>query len=123
VRHSARQGRAAAAREPASTAWGRTAGAAGRGPGRARFAQVPYWLVVCGAGLGLLWMVVGGERDVRGGTLVIAGVLLAAAAARLGLPERRAGMLQSRRRAVDVAAFAALGIGLLVAGLIFPAPR
>jgi hypothetical protein len=78
---------------------------------------------VCGAGLGLLWMVVGGERDVRGGTLVIAGVLLAAAAARLGLPERRAGMLQSRRRAVDVAAFAALGIGLLVAGLIFPAPR
>jgi hypothetical protein len=83
---------------------------------------VSYWLVVCGAGLGLLWMVVGGERHVRGGTLVIAGVLLAAAAARLGLPERRAGMLQSRRRAVDVAAFTALGIGLLVAGLIFPAP-
>lgn len=94
------------------------------GPGpRARLAQLPYWLVVCGAGLGLLWMVAGGERDVRGGTLVIAGVLLAAAAARLGLPERRAGMLESRRRAVDVAAFAALGIGLLVAGLIFPAPR
>src|SRR5690348_13397389 len=49
------------------------AGDAGRGAPRARLAQLPYWLLVCGTGLGLLWMVVGGERDVRGGTLVIAG--------------------------------------------------
>jgi hypothetical protein len=53
---------------------------------------------------------------------VMAGVLLAGAAARLGLPERRAGMLGSRRRLADAAAFAALGVGLLVAGLIFPVP-
>ena len=40
----------------------------------------------------------------------------------LVLPERRAGLLGSRRRLVDAAALAALGAGLLVAGLIFPAP-
>jgi hypothetical protein len=82
-------------------------------------AQVPYWIVVCGVVGGLLWMR-GGQRDVRSGTLVMAGVLLAGAATRLGLPERRAGLLGSRRRLADAAAFAALGAGLLVAGLIFP---
>ncbi|MGH3394617.1 MAG: DUF3017 domain-containing protein [Streptosporangiaceae bacterium] len=87
---------------------------------RSRFRQVPYWLALCGIALGLVW-IRGGERDVRGGTLVIAGVLLAAAVARLGLPDRRAGMLGSRRRILDVAAFAVLGVGLLVAGLVFPA--
>jgi hypothetical protein len=86
-----------------------------------RLDQVPYWLAVCGIAAGLLVIRFGG-RDVRGGTLVIAGVLLAAAAARLGLPTRRAGMLASRRRFVDVAAFGLLGAGLLVAGLIFPVP-
>ena len=88
--------------------------------GSVRFQQVPYWLALCGIALGLLW-IRSGERDVRGGTLVIAGVLLAAAVARLGLPDRRAGMLGSRRRILDVAAFAVLGVGLLVAGLVFPA--
>ena len=90
-------------------------------PDRSRLQQVPYWLALCGIALGLLW-IRGGERDVRGGTLVIAGVLLAAAVARLGLPARRAGLLGTRRRLVDVAAFCALGVGLLVAGLVFPAP-
>jgi hypothetical protein len=96
---------------------------AGRGrPEREpRLAQVPFWIITCGLVGALAWMA-GGERHVRGGTLVMAGVLLAAAAARLALPNRRAGMLGSRRRLVDVAAFAALGIGLLIAGLIFPAP-
>jgi hypothetical protein len=61
-----------------------------------------------------------GGQAARGGTLEIAGVLLAAAVARLMLPDRRAGMLRSRRRLADVAAFAVLGIGLLVAGLFFP---
>lgn len=92
----------------------------GKPAGPSRTAQVPYWLTLCGIALGLLW-IRGGERDVRGGTLVIAGVFLAAAVARLGLPDRRAGMLSSRRRILDVAAFAVLGIGLLVAGLVFPA--
>jgi hypothetical protein len=50
----------------------------------------------------------------------VAGILLAAAVARLALPERRAGMLVSRRRLVDVAMLAALGAGLLAAGLVLP---
>jgi Protein of unknown function (DUF3017) len=89
------------------------------GRGGQGLADVPYWLALCGIALGLGWMR-GGERDVRSGTLVIAGVLLAAAAARLGLPDKRAGMLGSRRRILDVAAFVLLGVGLLVAGLVFP---
>ena len=51
----------------------------------------------------------------------MAGLLLAAAVARLVLPERRAGMLASRRRLPDVAAFTVLGVALLAAGLVFPA--
>ena len=58
--------------------------------------------------------------SIRGGTLAVAGIVLAAALARLALPERRAGMLASRGRLVDAAVLAALGIGLLVAGLVLP---
>ena len=87
--------------------------------GRSRLDQVPYIVVLCGIAAGLAWMH-GDGGDVRGGTLVIAGVLLAAAVTRLGLPERRAGLLASRARLLDAAALTALGIGLLVAGLVFP---
>jgi hypothetical protein len=82
---------------------------------------LPYLLVICGTAVSLLVMRAG-QHDVRGGTLVLAGVLQAAAVARLALPDHRAGLLASRRRLVDVAAFAALGIGLLVAALFFPVP-
>ena len=77
-------------------------------------------MVLCGVALSLCY-VWRGPQNVRGGTLAVAGLLLAAAAARLVLPEERAGMLVSRRRLVDVAAFSVLGVGLLVAGLVFPA--
>jgi hypothetical protein len=93
----------------------------GQPGGGSWLSQVPYWIVVGGVAVGLLWMR-GGQPDVRSGTLVMAGALLAGAAARLGLPERRAGLLGSRRRLADAAAFAVLGVGLLVAGLIFPVP-
>ena len=63
-----------------------------------------------------------GVHLVQSGTLVLAGVLLIAAMARLVLPERRAGMLSSRRRMLDVAILGVLGIGLLVAGLVVPVP-
>ena len=59
----------------------------------------------------------GGGQAVKSGTLVIAGALLAGSLIRLVLPDDRAGMLASRRRLADVAVLAALGVGLLVAGL------
>jgi hypothetical protein len=96
-------------------------GAAG---GRARnrlTAHLPYWIVLVGVAAGLI-TIRGGNQAVRGGTLVIAGALLAGALARLVLPDRTVGMLASRRRLIDVAALALLGIGLLVAGLIAKVP-
>jgi hypothetical protein len=89
-------------------------------PGRQRWRQLPYAIVLCGLALALVWMRQSGQ-DVRGGTLAVAGILFAAALARLALPERRAGMLASRRRLADVAVLTALGTGLLVAGLLLPA--
>ena len=85
-------------------------------------AQLPYWIVMAGIVAGLATIRSGGQA-VRGGTLVIAGALLAGSLARLVLPEGKAGMLGSRRRLVDVAVLGALGVGLLVAGLIVVIPR
>ena len=100
--------------------------AAGRGPRttsdrRRRTAQLPYWVVLAGLAAGLLIIRSGGQA-VRGGTLVLAGALLAGAAIRLTLPEGSAGLLQSRRRLVDGAVLAVLGAGLLIAGLIVQVP-
>ncbi len=83
--------------------------------------QLPYILVVTGAiaALGIIRL---GTHHLKSGTLVLAGVLLVAAVARLVLPDRRAGMLASRRRWLDVAIFAVFGVGLLVAGLAVPVP-
>jgi Protein of unknown function (DUF3017) len=90
--------------------------------GRAgRFGPVAYWVVLAGT-VAALAIMRQGVHLLRGGTLVLAGALLAAAAARLLLPDRQAGLLSSRRRVVDVAVFATLGIGLLVAGLVVPTP-
>ena len=89
--------------------------------GRARWQhQIPYGIVICGVVIALVWMRQSGQ-NVRGGTLAVAGIVLAAALVRLALPERRAGMLASRRRLADVAVLAAFGAGLLVAGLVLPA--
>jgi hypothetical protein len=84
-------------------------------------AQLPYGLVLAGVAVGLL-IIRGGGQAVRGGTLVIAGALLAGSAIRLALPEGRAGLLGSRRRLADGAVLAALGAGLLIAGLIVRIP-
>jgi Protein of unknown function (DUF3017) len=97
------------------------AGAAipGTAIGIGRPAQIPYWLTLSGV---VVLLVLMGERalSIRGGTLAVAGIVLAAALARIVLPERRAGMLVSRRRLVDVAVLTALGAGLLIAGLVLP---
>jgi hypothetical protein len=84
-------------------------------------AQLPYWIVLAGVAAGLVTLRAGGQA-IRGGTLVIAGALLAGALIRLVLPDGRAGMLGSRRRLVDVAVLAVLGAGLLIAGLIVGVP-
>jgi hypothetical protein len=81
-------------------------------------AAYPIVLAGTAAGLAYLWR---GPENVRGGVLAVAVTLLLAAAARLVLPERRAGLLVSRRRFADVAAFSILGLALLVAGLVLPA--
>ena len=98
------------------------AAVAGAGSRRRVTTQLPYWIVIAGVVAGLVTVRGGGEA-VRGGTLVIAGALLAGSLARLVLPEGKAGMLGSRRRLVDVAVLGALGIGLLVAGLIVVVPK
>jgi hypothetical protein len=79
--------------------------------------QVPYCVVLAGLVAGLVTVRSGGQA-VKSGTLVIAGALLAGALIRLVLPDGRAGMLASRRRLADVAVLAALGVGLLVAGML-----
>jgi hypothetical protein len=82
--------------------------------------QLPYLLVLCGLVAALLWMLLSGQ-NAKGGTLAVAGIVLAAALARLMLPERRAGMLVTRSRLADVVILTALGAGVLAAGLVLPA--
>jgi hypothetical protein len=92
------------------------------GPGaRLTFRQLPYFAVLFCLVVALV-LIRQGVHLVQSGTLVLAGALLIAALARLVLPERRTGMLASRRRPLDVAIFGVLGIGLLVAGIVVPAP-
>jgi hypothetical protein len=101
---SARPGREGTAGEPAPSRW---------------LDQLPYAIALCGLAASLIWVLQGGQ-GIRGGTLAVAGILLATALARLALPERRAGMLVSRSRLLDVAVLATFGVGLLVAGLVLP---
>lgn len=84
-------------------------------------AQLPYGIVLAGVVAGLA-TIRSGDLAVRGGTLVMAGSLLAGALVRLVLPEGKVGMLSSRQRLVDAAVLATLGMGLLIAGLIAKVP-
>jgi hypothetical protein len=93
-------------------------------PGQA----VPPWLaqfcysvaiVAAVAGLVGLWLL---HRELRTDMVVMSAGVLAATVARLVLPDRMAGMLVSRRRAVDVLILASLGVGLLVVALVLPSP-
>lgn len=122
MRHSAGRAR----RGPAGQAGGGGPQAAARPDGTGQEAQaklgpLAYWVVLAGT-VAALAIMRQGVHLLRSGTLVLAGALLVAAAARLILPDQRAGLLSSRRRVVDVAIFATLGVGLLVAGLVVPTP-
>jgi hypothetical protein len=82
-------------------------------------AQLPYALVLAGTAGGLVWIWLAAGH-VKVGMLVVACASLVAAAARLVLPEGRAGMLVSRRRLADVMALASLGTCIMVVALVLP---
>jgi hypothetical protein len=93
---------------------------AGPVPGTGTVGAVVYLAVLAcvAAGLYIAWRLgsAGGGR----GAAVAGGALLVAAIARLVLPARLAGLLASRRRAIDVLTLTVFGAGLLVAGLVLP---
>ena len=86
---------------------------------RAALAWVPYLTVLGGVAVGLFVTWQGSQYAARGAALV-GGSLLVAAAARLMLPPRHAGLLASRGKALDVAVFAVLGAGVLVVAASLP---
>jgi Protein of unknown function (DUF3017) len=84
-----------------------------RTPARpAGLAWLPYLIVLGGVGVGL-YVAWWGSQDAGRGAGVVGGALLAAAAARLVLPPRYAGLLGTRGKALDVAAFTVLGAAVL----------
>ena len=74
-------------------------------------------VVLAGVGVGLV--VVWAQYFRRGVTLMALSVC-AAAILRLFLPVRRTGLLAVRSRGFDVAAYLALGVSMLVLGLVLP---
>jgi Protein of unknown function (DUF3017) len=85
----------------------------------ALLAWLPYLIVLAGVvtGLFLAWL---GSQHAGRGAAVVGGALLAAALARLLLPPRYAGLLVTRGKALDVTAFAVLGIAVLAVALSLP---
>jgi disulfide bond formation protein DsbB len=71
-----------------------------------------YLIVVAGMAIGLLVAWHGTTYGYKG-TAIVGCALIAAALARLVLPDRYAGLLASRRKAIDVVAFALLGGSIL----------
>jgi hypothetical protein len=113
---SSRQRRAGRGRRRA-TAAGAVGVTAGHVREMRRGAHLPYILLVAVIASSLAWMWVRGGHAVRAGTLAMSGAMFAASIARLVLPESRIGMIASRKRLTDVVTLAALGAGLMVAGL------
>lgn len=93
--------------------------AANPAAGTSRWAQLPYAIVLAGTVAGLTWMSLAAHH-VQEGMLVVAGALLAGAGVRLALPERRAGLLASRGRVLDVMALASLGTCMLIIAAVLP---
>ena len=108
--------------DKASAAVPEPAGSAGRelGPsGGPHWAQLPYAIALAATASGLVWVSLT-AKHAKPGMLTIGCALLAAAVARLVLPERMAGLLVSRRRLADVMVLASLGTGILVIALVLP---
>lgn len=80
---------------------------------------LPYLIVLAGAvtGLFITWQ---GTRYAGWGAATVGAALLVAAVARLALPPRYAGLLASRGKAMDVAAFAVFGAAVLAVAVSLP---
>ena len=88
-------------------------------PAALALAWLPYLIVLAGATVGLFVIWQGSNHAGRGAGL-IGGALLVAAVARLVLPPRYGGLLVSRGKAMDVAAFAVLGAAVLALAASLP---
>lgn len=84
-----------------------------------RLREWPFLLVLCGVLAGLA--VVAADRF-RVGSGVLTASVLVAAVLRVVLPERDAGLLVVRSRAVDVLVLGVLGAGLAVLTVVVPPP-
>lgn len=81
--------------------------------------HLAYTVVLAGVAAGLAWIGMGSDH-IRSGMLVLAAALLAAAVARLVLPERGAGLLVSRHRVSDVLVMAVFGVCILSVAFVLP---
>lgn len=88
-----------------------------RTPGGKTLGTVAF-LVAMALGLVGLGIAVAGPW--RQGVGYVGGALLLACLARLVLPDRMAGMLRVRRKAVDVVILLALGLGVVTLSLVVP---
>ena len=81
---------------------------------------IPYLVVLVCVVAG--WYIAWSEGSAGGGRGAVVGgiALLVAALVRLVLPARLAGLLGTRKRVTDVLTLTALGVGLIVAGLVLP---
>ena len=80
---------------------------------------IPYLVVLVCVVAG--WYIAWSQGSAGGRGAVVGGVaLLIAAVARLVLPARLVGLLGTRKRVTDVLTLTALGVGLIVAGLVLP---
>lgn len=82
-----------------------------------RVREWPLLLVLAVAVIGL---VIAALADFRTGSLVVAIALLLAAALRVVLPQRDAGLLAVRRRSVDVLTLGLLGTALGFLAFVVP---
>ena len=79
----------------------------------------PITVVLFGVAAGLL---VAALAEFRSGTVLLAASVVFAAWLRLMLPNGRVGVLGVRRKPVDIAILAGLGLALTVLALVVPSP-
>jgi hypothetical protein len=83
-------------------------------------AQLPYVLVLCGVGAGLVLVAL---NHFKRGSVLLAAAALLGALARLLLSDRQVGMLATRKKGTDVLIMVAFAIGIAVVAWVVPPPR